>query len=181
MSTEVATFDRVKAAAVALRGAGEKVTADTVISHIGGGSKATVLKHLKILRSESDAQQTLPPGVLEIAMPALSALFEAGVKTEAERVSAQSARQVRMMDELESQVEELASEVIKLSEQLGDSKIELSKMFDKYEASKRELTEARADLKRVDKEAAKDRDEFVKRLGHLMSKFEATLATKSEL
>lgn len=62
----------------------QRATADAVIAAIGGGSKPTVLSHLKTLREEPQQPVTdLPAGILDLVRPALVQIF-------ADRSSAQS-------------------------------------------------------------------------------------------
>lgn len=111
MSAKIATFDAVTAAVRDLRAAGTSPTADAVIEHIGGGSKPTVLAHLRVLRkSDAPQQAELPPAVLDIVRPALAELFAAGTAAEVERSRTRTERQDKLMDEMDAQIVELAAE-----------------------------------------------------------------------
>ena len=67
MSAEIATLEKVGLAADELRRQGKKVTANSVIAAIGGGSKPTVLKHLKALRTQTDDQdEEIPASVYDL-------------------------------------------------------------------------------------------------------------------
>lgn len=111
MSNPIATFDAVAAAVRDLRQAGDSPTAENVIRRIGGGSKRTVLDHLRLLRKgDGPPQPELPPSVLDIVRPALAELYAAGSAAEAERHRTRTERQDALMDEMEAQIVELAAE-----------------------------------------------------------------------
>lgn len=175
MSVEVATIERVRAASSALRAEGSRVTADAVIAHIGGGSKQTVLKHLKALRADPETQPSVPASVLDLVLPALAEVFHAGEQAEAERSRSQNERIMRMMDDLECQIEELAGDNSRLSAELEASRRQLADRETKHSAASDELGRANAEIRRLEKELQKDRDDSSKRLAKLMTQFEASL------
>lgn len=67
MSAEIATLDKVKAAVAQLHQDGRRATADAVFAIIGGGSKPTILKHLKTLREEpKPVDDDVPAAILDL-------------------------------------------------------------------------------------------------------------------
>src|SRR6218665_770283 len=128
MSAEIATLEKVKAAVTQLHKAGQRATADAVIALIGGGSKPTVLKHLKTLREEPKAVEgDVPAGVLDLARPMLVQIFAEGSKAEAARSSDQIERLHRMLGDLEAEVEALAAANLAQEGQLADTGAELAR------------------------------------------------------
>jgi uncharacterized protein YqgV (UPF0045/DUF77 family) len=117
MSAEIASLDRVRAAVANLRQAGSKVTANRVIEAIGGGSKGTVIAHLRTLRSQSVDHGDLPPAIIEMARSALADVFEAGRKAEADKLRGLSEHLSAALDEQDAQIGELIDE----NENLGEA------------------------------------------------------------
>lgn len=111
MSAEIATFERVKHAADALRRRGTKPTAQAVIEMIGGGSKSTVLDHLKALRRQPIDEEELPQAVMEMMRPAVLQAYQAGQQSEAERFRAASERLSLTVEEMDEQIAETAREL----------------------------------------------------------------------
>ena len=145
MSAEIASLDKVRAAVAQLHLNHQRATADAVIAAIGGGSKPTVLKHLKTLREEpQQPADDLPPGILDLVRPALAQIFAEGRKAEAVRTRDQIERLHRMLGDLEAEVETLGAVNTALDEQVVDLGRELDK-------SSKALSSAEAQI------AAKDR------------------------
>lgn len=176
MSVEVATLERVRAAESALRTEGSKVTADAVLAHIGGGSKQTVLKHLKALRADPEMQTDVPHSVIDMALPVLAGIFHAGEKAEAERNRGQSDRLSRMMDDLECQIDELAGENSELLADLEASRTRFVELSKTHALKMEELVAANAEVKRLEKELQRERDDASKRLAKFMAQFEASMS-----
>lgn len=114
MSAEIATLDRVRNAVTTLRQRGVKPTANRVIELIGGGGKSRVLEHLRSLRAPADDPDSVPPSVLEIARMALSDIYEAGRKAEADKTRAASERLSIVVEEQDAQIMELDQEIGRL-------------------------------------------------------------------
>lgn len=128
MSAEIASLEKVRAAVAQLHLNNQRATADAVIAAIGGGSKPTVLKHLKTLREEpQQAEDDLPAGILDLVRPALAQIFAEGGKTEAARNRDQIERLHRMLGDLEAEVETLGAVNTALDEQVVDLGRELDK------------------------------------------------------
>ena len=128
MSAEIATIEKVRAAVAQLHHDAQRATADAVIAVIGGGSKPTVLKHLKTLR---EAPKTLdgdvPAGILDLARPLLAQIFAEGAKAEAARNRDQIERLHRMLGDLEAEVEALAATNLAQERQIADVGAELAR------------------------------------------------------
>lgn len=128
MSAEIASLEKVRAAVAQLHLNNQRATADAVIAAIGGGSKPTVLKHLKTLREEPQQPVTdLPAGILDLVRPALAQIFAEGGKAEAARNRDQIERLHRMLGDLEAEVETLGAVNAALDEQVVDLGRELDK------------------------------------------------------
>lgn len=123
MTAEIASLEKVRAAVAQLHLNHQRATADAVIATIGGGSKPTVLKHLKTLREEPPQPvDDLPAGVIDLVRPALAQIFAEGSKAEAARTLDQIERLHRMLGDLEAEVETLGS----VSAMLEERVVELS-------------------------------------------------------
>jgi septal ring factor EnvC (AmiA/AmiB activator) len=142
MSSEIATLERVRAAVQDLHGEGAKATADAVISRIGGGSKPTVLKHLRVLR------EIKPLSILEKAKPFLAEIFVAGSAAHETRTREQTERYHRMMSDLEAQVAEFEATIDRLERDRSD-------LSERLKASERALGETASKLEQRDAEIAK--------------------------
>lgn len=177
MSAEIATLERVKAAIAGLRQTDEKVTADRIIQRLGGGSKPTVLKHMKTLRNEDVPQDPVPAVVFDMARTALADIYAAGAKAESERNRSQMERMTRVMDELDIQIEELAHENTRLTVQAGQLQSERDAAINRGEALDEELRATRADLNAARSELANERAAASVRLSEMIARFEASLST----
>ena len=120
MSAEIASIEKVRAAVAQLHLNNQRATADAVIAAIGGGSKPTVLKHLKTLRSEPQAPvEDVPVTVLDLVRPVVAQVFAEGSKAEAARSRDQIERLHRMLGDLEAEVEMLGATNAELNGQLA--------------------------------------------------------------
>ncbi len=145
MTAEIASLEKVRAAVAQLHLNNQRATADAVIAAIGGGSKPTVLKHLKTLREEPQQPvNDLPASILDLIRPVVAQVYAEGSKAEAARTRDQIERMHRMLGDLEAEVETLGSVNAALDEQVVDLGRELEK-------SSKALSTAEAQI------AAKDR------------------------
>lgn len=109
---EIATLETVRSAVDALEAQGKSATASAVIAAIGGGSKSTVLKHLREIRQINDeALDDLSSALLEVVKPHLVEIYRQGAKAEEIRVREQTSRLHRLINEQDEQIDELVSEV----------------------------------------------------------------------
>lgn len=176
MSAEVATFDRVRAAALGLRQRGITATADRVME-ITGGSKSTVLAHLRRMRGDSMTdQEAVPPAVIEMARPALMEVYEAGRRTEAERSRALHDRTALLIDELESQIDELASDNARLLQEASDRADTCARAREDSLALAERLSSAEETIRTLEASLASERSDGAKRLSDAMGKLDAVLA-----
>lgn len=109
MTVEIATADRVREAVATLRRRGVKPTADKVIVLIGGGSKSTVLEHMKNLRNLSAEDVDVPSAIVDLAKPVLAEVFAAGRAAEVERTRTATQRLAQLLEEQDEQVGELVA------------------------------------------------------------------------
>jgi dsDNA-specific endonuclease/ATPase MutS2 len=110
MSAEIASLERVRHAVETIRRRNGTPTADRVIEVIGGGSKKTVLSHLRTLRDPQMEDDGIPAAVIEMARSALGDIYRSGGQAEADRARALSERLSATLEEQEAQIEELAEE-----------------------------------------------------------------------
>ena len=177
MSSEIATLERVRAAVQDLHAEGAKATADAVISRIGGGSKPTVLKHLRVLREIKEAPaETLPLTILEKAKPFLAEIFVAGSAAHETRTREQTERYHRMMSDLEAQVAEFEAIIDRLERDRAD-------LSERLKASERALEETASKLEQRDAEIAQlqaaladSQREQAKHVTDRLASFEARIA-----
>ncbi|MFD1255106.1 Chromosome partition protein Smc [Devosia equisanguinis] len=121
MNAEIASLEKVRAAVAQLHLDHQRATADAVIAAIGGGSKPTVLKHMKTLRQEPQQPVTdLPAGILDLVRPVIAQIFAEGSKAEAARTRDQIARLHRMLGDLEAEVEALGAANAALEERVAE-------------------------------------------------------------
>ncbi|NGP16537.1 DNA-binding protein [Devosia aurantiaca] len=125
MSNQIATFERVRDVVETLRKRNVAPTADRVIAMVGGGSKSTVLSHLKRLRDAPMDDDAIPPSVMDAARVALNEVYLAGRSAEADTVRAATERLSQAVREQDAQIEELAG----LNERLEWSKAQLIKQL----------------------------------------------------
>jgi hypothetical protein len=160
MSLEIATLERVRSASQSLRDRGVKVTAERVIEIIGGGSKGTVLGHLKSLRDAPQEQDDVPPQLIEMIRPAVSAVFAAGRRAESDHMRATMDRLAIVVDEQDAQIQEL----LHLNTTLEQGRDALD---DEMEKLKREVVELRKQLVLAQSTAAKDLTEAIRQVKSL--------------
>jgi hypothetical protein len=188
MSQAIATREAVAAAMDQLTAENRPVTAGAVQAHLGGGSKPTILQHLRAIRAEqtatAGAANTLPASVLDAAMPGLLKLFEAG-RAEANAASArQQDRLLRCLadleDELAGQVEaeeKLTARIVELEDQskaeaerIERSTGELASTRRQLEQTQQRLAEAEAQMRVLEERChalttrSYDADEIVSRV-----------------
>lgn len=140
MTAEIASLEKVRAAVAQLHLNRQRATADAVIATIGGGSKPTVLRHLKTLREEPQQPvDDLPAGMIDLVRPALAQIFAEGGKTEAARNRDQIERLHRMLGDLEAEVETLGSANVVLEERVVELGKELEKSSKALSATEGQL------------------------------------------
>lgn len=110
MSAEIASLERVRDAVETIRKRNDKPTADAVIAVIGGGSKKTVLSHMRALRETHMQDEEVPPAVMEMARTSLAEIYRAGGKAEIDRSRLLTERLSAILEEQEAQIDELAAE-----------------------------------------------------------------------
>lgn len=184
MSAEIATFERVKDAVAQLHKDSQRATADAVFAIIGGGSRPTILKHMKTLREAPKAAEgDMPSAVLDLARPVLAQIFAEGGKAEAARNRDQSERLHRMLGDLEAEVEALAKTNLSLEGQLADAREELTNaakslatVEETSAAKDRKIEQLQVELAERDDAARKQLDEtlrgFDERLASLARQME---------
>lgn len=181
MAAEIATLEKVKAAVSILRMRGIAPTADRVIDAIGGGSKSTVLSHLKTLRNPGpEDEPELPPHLLDVARSALAEIYRAGAQAEADRSRTMSQRLSLVMSEQESQIDEFAAENARLgiqceglSSALKDARFEAEALLVRLKGCEQEVLEVRNEL-------ATERSANALRLDEGMQRLEALITMRAE-
>jgi len=109
MSAEIATIERVRSAVEELRRAGQSPTADAVIRLIGG-SKRTVLTHMRSLRDAAPEQDDIPPTVVEMLRPVARDIYRTGEQAATDSMRATADRLSRIVDDQDAQIAELVAE-----------------------------------------------------------------------
>lgn len=175
MSEEKASFERVKNAALHLRRQGIKATADRVIE-LTGGSKTTVLSHLKSLRENPADESDLPQHVLELARATLTEVYAAGRKVGEDRQRALAERASIVLSEQEAQIDELVAENCALSGRIEDLLSQLSDAKEARTACQEELDKSRAKGAELEAALFADREKSTMALTDAMSKLDALLA-----
>lgn len=173
MSAEIASLDRVRAGVAHIRTGGGTPTADRVIAYLGGGSKATVLRHLKTLREGDAPEELVPPAVMELARSALAQIYSAGAKAEAEKSAAGLIRLTTAIEELEAQVDELDLENTAMRAQLEALQLE-------QRASSTLANELQASLAQSARELQASRNELVLERGASAEKLDTLMARMEE-
>lgn len=190
MSAEIASLEKVRAAVAQLHLNHQRATADAVIAAIGGGSKPTVLKHLKTLREEPpQAVDDLPAGILDLVRPVVAQIFAEGGKAEAARTRDQIERLHRMLGDLEAEVETLGSvnavleeRVVELSIALERSNKALSAAEGQLAAKERKIEKLSTQLTERDAMAQSQLSEAMKGVDERLAQLTQRLAdTKADL
>lgn len=113
MNETIATRQAVQVAVGQLRRTGKERTFSAVRDMLGGGSKETILGHLRVLRRDESATSDvgLPPGLLERARPLIELIYAAAhTNLEANYANATD-RYDRKMEELEGELDEAVETV----------------------------------------------------------------------
>jgi predicted RNase H-like nuclease (RuvC/YqgF family) len=112
MTAEIASLEKVRAAVERLHQQQKKVTLSSVGAEVGGGSRTTILEHLKTIRSTEipASNEPFPSSALEAIKPAVSQIFAMGQQVEALRNKDAVERQNRYFSDLEAQIDELVAE-----------------------------------------------------------------------
>lgn len=145
MSQEIATLDRVRAAAESLRQRNVRPTADKVIEVIGGGSKGRVLEHLRTLRKTPQEEQGPPQMVLDLARAALAEIYDAGRQAEADRGRTASERLPRIIEEQDAEIQEFSAGTDRLESRLS----ELTSQADRYRAEIEHLRKSHSETEGI--------------------------------
>jgi hypothetical protein len=181
MTAEIATLEKVRAAVEQLHRDGLKATADGVISLIGGGSKPTVLKHMKALRElPQAADSVLPASVLDLLKPVAVQVYAEGARAEENRNREHTERLHRLLGDLEAEVEALAIgnqglevQVDTLTRRQAEAEAAAVEARDTIARQADEISTLRAEL-------AKRHDETTSQIASLLQGFEATVAGLAE-
>lgn len=177
MSAEIASLERVRHAVETIRRQHGTPTAERVIAVIGGGSKKTVLAHMRALRERGPEDQGLPPAVIDLARGAIAEIYLAGGQAEAHRSRALVERLSTALAEQEAQIEELAEE----NARLGLAIPELTRQRDEAVVERKHieerLTEALSANRELESQLAEERrkrsdgvDDAIARLESLMTR-----------
>lgn len=142
MSAEIASLERVREAVETIRRRNGTPTADGVIAMIGGGSKKTVLSHLRTLRDPQVEQDSVPAAVMELARHSLAEIFRAGGQAEADRSRILTERLSVALNEQDAQIGELADENARYLQAIP----ELTRQRDSAVSDRRRLEKQLADV-----------------------------------
>lgn len=170
MSAEIATFERVRDAVAQLHKDEKRATADAVFDIIGGGSRPTILKHMKTLREGTKpAEAEMPPALVDLLRPVLAQVFAEGGKAEMARNRDQSDRLHRMLGDLEAEIEALAKANLALEARIAELNTEMASKdqalsaADEANANKdRRIEKLQADLAARDDVARKNFDDTLR-------------------
>lgn len=178
MSAEIATLDKVKAAVAQLHQDGRRATADAVFAIIGGGSKPTILKHLKTLREEpKPADGDVPAAILDLGRPVLAQIFAEGGKAEAARNRDQIERLHRMLGDLEAEVEALATANLTQESKIADLEAELVRTAKALSTSEETISLKDRKIEQLQAELAQRDDTARKHLDETLRSFDDKLAS----
>lgn len=178
MTAEIATLEKVQAAVDQLHRDGKKATANTVIAVIGGGSKPTVLKHLRALReAPKPSADELPAAVLDLARPVIAQIYDQGVKAEELRHRDQTERYHRLLGDLEAQVEELTETVQAQEARLAEMTANLDGARSALGDATRTMAEQKKEIERLQAALASQNAQAVDHLAGLLQGVEERVAT----
>lgn len=174
MSSEVASLKAVKDAVAVLRQQGVNATADRVVELIGG-SKSTVLQHLRTLRTQPAEADELPAAVLEMARPLVRDIFSLGRQIEAERTQAANQHFSMTITEMGADIQKLAEENAELdkerahlSQEVADRLIERSELRSAVQRLEIENKELRAQLAAAGEATAAEIKDAVKMMQNIL-------------
>ena len=177
MSNEIATRERVQAAVEALHKEDKRATADAVLSVLGGGSKGTVLKHLRALRQDGDAQpQALPNAVVDLARPVIADIFNAGAAAHEAQTREKIERYHRIMSDLEMQVDELVAANDKQEQEMVSLRKDLVRALNAKEEALDLNQQHAAEIERLSLELAGSREATAQSLTTHLQAFEKQIA-----
>lgn len=159
MREERATKQAVEAAIVQLEANGAQPTANRVLE-ITGGSKGTVLRHMKELGfgisrrpGADDADDVLPAVLLEKAKPFIKELMEGAAEIERAKYSSFTERYHRTMEDYESALEEDGKRLEALTAQNSALAAELAAVRDELEMATLERDDLQEKLKAMERRA----------------------------
>lgn len=151
---EIASLEKVQSAVAVLHAQGLNATADAVIAEIGGGSKTTVLKHLRAVRAlEAKELDGVSSALLEAIKPGLLEIYHQGAQAEEKRTLEQTQRLHRFLGDQEAQIADfeielqgVVDEKEGLSRTLGDIKARLAEAEEKCTRQAGEIEQLKAAL-----------------------------------
>ncbi|WIJ25056.1 DNA-binding protein [Devosia sp. RR2S18] len=176
MSSEIATLERVKGAVVALRQGGSKVTASKVMDLIGGGSKSTIIAHMRTLRNGAGDEQEVPAAVIEMARSALSDIYEAGRRAEADKLRAWSERMSLVVDEQDAEIQEFADECSRLEQATDNLSDQLQQLAAENAALHARSEKLEAENSELGRQLAEERGRATDELQKALSRVEVLVA-----
>jgi predicted RNase H-like nuclease (RuvC/YqgF family) len=159
MREERATKQAVEAAIKQLEANGAQPTANRILE-ITGGSKSTVLRHMKELghgiarrTGGEDADDVLPAVLLEKAKPFIKELMDSAAEIERAKYSTFTDRFHRTMDDYESAHEEDGKHIDALTAQNNAMAAELAALREELEMSMLERDELQEKLRALERRA----------------------------
>jgi predicted RNase H-like nuclease (RuvC/YqgF family) len=159
MREERATKQAVEAAIKQLEANGAQPTANRILE-ITGGSKSTVLRHMKELghgiarrTGGEDADDVLPAVLLEKAKPFIKELMEGAAEIERAKYYSLTERYHRNMEDFESALEEDGKRIEALTAQNTDLVAELAAVRDALELATLERDELEEKVKGLERRA----------------------------
>lgn len=176
MSAEIASIEKVRAAVAQLHLNGQRATADAVIAAIGGGSKPTVLKHLKTLRSELQAKvDDVPAAVIDLIRPVVAQLYAEGGRAEAARMRDQVERLHRLLGDMEAELEDLGVSNASQDRRIAEMDKELARSVKALSAAEVQLGAKDRKIDKLMAQLAERDTEAQVRLSDVMKNFDEKL------
>ncbi len=182
MSAAIATAESVKTALTELRAAGISPTADAVIKRLGGGSKSTVLLHLRQLLKDETPFEVLPSLLIDQVRPALAELFLAGAAAEGEKGRARLDRQDRLLDEMEQQLIDMEAELQNLRHEVAKLVAERDRLAFRCSGLENNLVSREVELRSATQQLDLARDQAAAGFAQLLARVESSveaLATRA--
>ena len=180
MSVEIASLERVRDAVETIRRRNSTPTADRVIEVIGGGSKKTVLSHLRALRATLSPDDEVPIAVLDGARAALVDIYRAGGRAECERSRSAIERLSAALEEQEAQIDELANENARYSAEVSDLTRQRDTALSDRSRMEDRLAESMAVKQLLENELAAERTKRSESLEGAIARIETMVSTASK-